>query len=171
MKIKLIKERSYYISPYTIAKFLTFGGEVTPALVENLQPLSDYLQRICKLFAPKDKVVIHNYDLWNLDYSLAHIILPSLKLLKINKGGAPFVDDNDVPDKIKSIKDPDYVPDEFYVDIFFQDRWDYVIDEMIFAFDSIVNCEVDYELDNETFQNRVNNGLRLFGKYYQNLWT
>ena len=39
-----------------------------------------------------ETIVIHDYDTWNIDVTLAHIIVPMLKQLKEKKHGAPFVD-------------------------------------------------------------------------------
>jgi hypothetical protein len=48
-------------------------------------------------------------------------------------------------------------------------RWDYVLDEMIYAFEQVQDdCCIN--LAEETEWKRVNNGLRLFGKYYTGLW-
>lgn len=143
------------------------------------------------------KVKIHNYDIWNMDYTLGLIILPMLKMIKESKGGAPKVDQNDVPEELKEeVK-------HYEVGKKHLDRWDYVINEMIFAFESqnidwasqfskgkisigwkeipdsdllemITNedhtYEVDWEKRNE-YQARISNGFRLFGKYYEALWT
>ena len=86
-----------------------------------------------------ETVVIDDYDVWNLDHSLALIILPALKKLKEKKHGAPFVDNEDVPRELimtagkKKRYEKHGETDEHYFD-----RWDYVMDEMIFAFESKV---------------------------------
>jgi hypothetical protein len=73
-----------------------------------------------------------------MDHTLADIILPMLKQLKETKHGAPFVDDEDVPEELKSTSAPpkenEYDTDENHFK-----RWDWVLDEMIFAFE----CKVD----------------------------
>ena len=50
------------------------------------------------------KIVIHidDYDTWSMDHTLAPIIAPMLKQLKATKHGAPFVDDEDVPEHLRS---------------------------------------------------------------------
>ena len=50
----------------------------------------------------KIKVHIDPYDVWGLDDTLALIIAPSLRLLKQRKQGSPFVDDEDVPEDVRS---------------------------------------------------------------------
>ena len=80
---------------------------------------------------------IDNYDTWNLDYTLALIILPALKRLKENKHGSPNVDDEDVPEELKSTP----TENEFDVDKNHHKRWDWVIDEMIWSFEQKVNSD------------------------------
>ena len=155
-----------------------------------------------------EKIVIHNYDTWSMDHTLAHIIVPMLKQLREVKHGAPFVDNEDVPDDLRA-SDEDlhtYSKNGETDDLFF-DRWNYVMDEMIFAFqskledweDQFYSGEHDYKFieipdtkhdkankytmeygPNNTFkidiegrkvyQDRINIGFRLFGKYYEGLW-
>ena len=84
-----------------------------------------------------ETVVIDDYDVWNLDHSLALIIVPALKILKEKKQGAPFVNNEDVPEELRALGEELHTysktgeTDEHYFD-----RWDYVMDEMIFAFQS-----------------------------------
>jgi len=127
---------------------------------------------------PKVSVHIDDFDTWSMDHTLAYIIEPMLKQLKLTKHGAPNVDNKDVPKELRS--EPakhDICPTHF-------DKWDWVLDEMIFAFES---KHTDWEEQfhsgerlNHTFkidmkgrkayQKRISNGFRLFGKYYENLW-
>ena len=51
-------------------------------------------------------VRIDRYDTWNMDYTLSHIILPMLKQLNETKHGAPYVDDEDVPEHLRSTAAP-----------------------------------------------------------------
>lgn len=108
-------------------------------------------------------VEIHDHDVWNLDYTLALIILPCLRKIKDEKSGGPLVENNDVPEHLK--KDVDTaatVDDNWFA------RWDYVLDEMIWTFEKILDDKRQW---NEYVSDRMDNGLRLFGKYYQKLWT
>lgn len=85
------------------------------------------------------KVQIDPWDTWSMDDTLAHIILPMLEQLKETKHGAPWVDLKDVPKELhgkrltKKQKDQGEVDDKHF------ERWDYVLDEMIFAFRSKVD--------------------------------
>lgn len=86
----------------------------------------------------KIKVKIHNYDTWNMDKTLCYIIVPLLKQLKETKHGAPFVDDIDVPKHLKSTSAKKLTKkqkDQGEVDGLHFKRWDYVLDEMIWAFE------------------------------------
>ena len=124
----------------------------------------------------KIKVKIHCYDTWSIDYTLAPIILPMLIQLKAEKHGAPCVDYEDVPKELRPSKkeiaayNKDGTTDEnFFV------RWDWVMDEMIYAFDCKANKdEVFMRFNDEDEirkeQERISNGFRLFGKYYESLW-
>ena len=75
-----------------------------------------------------------------MDSTLAYIVLPMLKQLKARKHGAPQVDDKDVPKELHMTKKEKaaFNKDGSTDDKFFK-RWDWVMDEMIFAFDSKVN--------------------------------
>ena len=157
------------------------------------------------------KVKIDRYDTWGMDNTLAHIILPMLKQLQATKHGAPFVDDEDVPEELRSTN-AEPKENEWDTDSNHFLRWDWIMNEMIFAFE----CELDeswqdefrsgehdtiwipvdkdgnevpkedaklfqmsdgpndtYKCDYEgmkVVQNRIDNGFRLFGRYYQGLW-
>ena len=147
------------------------------------------------------RIEIEPFDTWSMDHTLAHIILPMLKQLKETKHGSPFVDDKDVPEHLRSTSAPPKEND-WDLDSNCHKRWDWVLDEMIFAFDSKVNDgweeqfetgesdlqwkkledgnyqmirgpndtkEYDWE-GRKMYQERISNGFRLFGKYYENLW-
>lgn len=83
----------------------------------------------------KRKVVVRidDYDVWSLHETLSHIILPMLIKLKENKQGAPHVDEEDVPEALRE-KMAKPKENENDVDEFWFDRFDYVLDEMIWAF-------------------------------------
>jgi hypothetical protein len=168
------------------------------------------------------QVVIHHYDTWNMDHTLALIIEPMLRQLAKTKHGAPNVDWEDVPRELRPSEEElrAYNYDGTTDPKFFQ-RWDWVMNEMIFAFAShnsdwedeffddegeTAHTEIefkgigpaqlrlfpdddgsmeDYELyemgsstikgrfDKEAYtkySERMSNGFRLFGKYYQSLW-
>jgi hypothetical protein len=90
----------------------------------------------------KVKIKLHYYDTWNMDGTLAIIIAPMLKKLKENTHGAPNVDDDDVPIELKSTSVPPV--DQYGTDENHFKRWDYALDEMIWAFEQL-NPENNWE--------------------------
>jgi hypothetical protein len=121
------------------------------------------------------KVQVDKWDTYNVDHTLSVIAVPLLKQFKESQGGCSWVDNEDVP---KSM----FVPDgEEYESELWGTRWTYVIDEMIFA----LECCADIDKQNEynrsiggfnvekykTTEERIDNGLRLFGKYFRALWS
>jgi len=82
------------------------------------------------------KIKIHGYDAWSADSTLAMIILPILLKLKENKHGSPDVDDADVPEHLRRTAAP-AVEYEWDTDDNWHLRWDWVLDEMIYAFEQI----------------------------------
>jgi hypothetical protein len=80
----------------------------------------------------KVNVRIDPWDTWSMDNTLAHIITPMLKQLKATQHGAPKVDLEDVPEELR----PEKLVGEYDVDENYFKRWEYVLDEMIFAFES-----------------------------------
>jgi hypothetical protein len=148
------------------------------------------------------KVHIDRWDTWGMDHTLAYIILPMLKQLHASKHGAPYVDLADVPKELHPKKQTKKEKENGHTDSTHFERWDWVLNEMIFAFDSKVNDEWEDQFQtgesdlqwktleggmsemirgpNDTkvydwegrkaYEARIQNGFRLFGKYYQNLW-
>jgi hypothetical protein len=124
-----------------------------------------------KTAARRVNVQIDDQDLWNADHTLALIIYPLLQKIVNAKHGSPAVDDEDVPEELRSTNSE---PKEFDWDIDsnWHSRWKWVLAEMTWAFGEIVDAE--WELDNEAYEAhsaKIDNGLRLFGKYYRSLWT
>jgi len=132
-------------------------------------------------YSPKQRksVKIHNYDTWSMDHTLAPIILPMLVQLRATKHGAPWVDMKDVPKELRATKKQlDAYNKNGETDTKFFDRWDWILDEMIWAFEQ--KCRDDWMEDYDynkwdsegaiTHQERMSNGFKLFGKYYENLW-
>jgi hypothetical protein len=83
-----------------------------------------------------EEIEIHDYDTWSMDYTLALIILPMLRQLQASKHGSPYVDPDDVPIELKPTDTP--CDDNYWVDNTHHKRWDYVLNEMIFAFENKV---------------------------------
>ena len=168
-----------WIGPYQIAEKILFWKDKSCDAVRRLGNWFDsikWLVRLCEWIDSKRhrkiKVRIDKYDTWNMDYTLAHIILPMLKQLKETQQGAPQVDLEDVPEELR-VDDKVHPYDE---DGNYFKRWQYVLNEMLFAFESQHNDWKDEFLAKDDFEairkveERIQNGFRLFGKYYQALW-
>jgi len=206
MKVYIGSHRRW-IGPHQIAETLLFWKDKDNddivykfgCWLADIKWLVNFCQWIYDRKKRKVKVHIHNYDVWNLDNTLAHIILPALIKLRDAKAGSPFIDGEDVPEELRCGENMDEYADEN-----FHKRWEYVLNEMIFAFEkhlvqwedefwktapkldlkeypedegqlvTPVRWEVEGECDWEGLkkvENRIQNGFRLFGKYYQTLWT
>lgn len=141
----------------------------------------------------EEEVEIHDYDTWSVDYTLSLIALPLLRQLHTTKHSAPYVDPEDVPIELKPTSKDEYGTDNTH----FQ-RWDWVMNEMIFAMENIAadnwedqfweeHPEIDWgDSDNnevtvakegkcdwegrQKYDDRISRGCLLFGKYFRNLW-
>ena len=142
----------------------------------------------------KITVQIDKWDTWSADHTLALIIAPLLQKMKDDKQGAPHVDDVDVPEHLRSTAAPSKEND-WDTDQNWHLRWDYVLDEMLWAMQQIAadndeeqfydHSEVDeskgimeqvnaIKVDREGLEahhNRIQKGCELFGKYFQCLWS
>jgi hypothetical protein len=131
--------------------------------------LNDFCEWLHTKLKRIEFVHIDKYDVWNMDQTLAKIIHPMLVRLKETKQGSPNIDLEDVPDYLKPSDSQYSYYEEGKLDVYYHDRWDYVIDTMIYAFNAI-SKQLD-EDDDYYEPETIKEGLRLFGKYYQNLWT
>ena len=154
MKVYKSNYRHHWISPYIILEKVFFWREIDydEPLIEKwsdrLLPFSKAYQAVMDFIHPKiDYVKIDRYDTWSMDHTLADIILPMLKQLNTEKHGAPHVDDEDVPMELQSWVSPP--KDEYDTDGNHFARWDWVMNEMIFAFE----CKV-----NDTWQEKFSSG-------------
>lgn len=89
----------------------------------------------------KHEIHIDPWDTWSMDSTLSPIILAMLKQLKETKHGSPNVDDKDVPKRLRSTEKPG--EDEYDTDGNWHERWDWVLSEMIWAFEQL--CDEDNE--------------------------
>lgn len=224
MKVYISNYRNHWYSPYTFFEKIFFwkdwakpDGPMYPGWVENLsdklEPISKGIQWILDKVHPRvNYIKIDRWDTWSMDSTLAPIILPMLKQLRDTKHGSAIVDMEDVPEYMRTTDTANYdyqLTFDWYHDesdtqkckCDVHTRWDWVIGEMIFAFESFTyDWEEKYRSGvhdivwkdlgngtssmekgpNDTFdiyweglkkeQDRIDNGLRLFGKYYRGLW-
>jgi hypothetical protein len=236
MKIYIGKPRDHWISPYTMLDYVFFWTDWSKCARDNsirsleeertyverpdwcekwsdrLTPISRAINWVLDRVHPEINLVkIDYWDTWSMDHTLSPIILPMLRQLKEAKHGAPFVDDEDVPEELKSTSAP-AKENEWDTDENHFARWDWAMDEMIFAFacktdnsweEAFREGDIDmlwvpvdvhgnevpkgehkyyqmkdgpkntYKCDYEgmrVVEARIQNGFRLFGKYYQALW-
>ena len=221
MKVYINNYKNHWLSPYTILEKVLFWKDWdnidynTPWVEKwsnRLNPLCKALQKVLDFVDPKiDYVKIDRWDTWSMDHTLSYIVLPMLKQLNETKHGAPFVDDEDVPDHLRSTA-AEPKENEWDTDSNHFLRWDWVMSEMIYAFE----CQLDdtwedkywtgewgktiWKESDRTYPNpvtgveeptytmehtgdrkcdwdglkkeqaRIQNGFRLFGKYFQALW-
>lgn len=148
----------------------------------------------------KIKIQIDPWDTWSMDHTLSLLVVPMLKQLKKTKHGYPLSDPEDAPAIGEGTRENEWDYDDKA-----SERWDWIIDEMIWAHEQIINEDADMQfhhgnIDFETkevvidgekyyemvkgpndthvfdkegwekWNERKRNGLKLFGKYYENLW-
>lgn len=207
MKVYINKYKDNWISPYTIKEKFFFWKKDYDAF-ENEPPV--WLTKACEgwlkianVFNRKiDYVKIDYWDTWSMDSTLSPIILPMLKQLKATKHGSPIVDDEDVPKELhypKKRKKASKLNNDIHAvdmedDALIHKRWDWVMGEMIWTFEQLVDDGGDakffdhsevvaehplYEqvsqvkFDKEGYNahhERIQRGLILFGKYFRALW-
>ncbi|CAB4162510.1 hypothetical protein UFOVP787_51 [uncultured Caudovirales phage] len=174
MKIYIGPYRTW-VGPWQIANFITKNDDRQEKIVDFFDRIgiTKFLNWIDSFKKRDIRVKIHDYDVWNMDGTLAYIILPMLKMVKEQKHAVPGTVVEDAPHITDA---PD--TDEYNVD-YSPERWNYILDEMIWAFEQLNSDWEDQYHQDEKFdyegckkhQERMNNGFRLFGKYYQSLWT
>lgn len=170
-----------WIGPYQLADKIPFISEDTADKIGEW--LSEtWVNDVCQWLYSKKKrkeyVRIDKYDTWNMDHTLAIIILPMLKQLRDSKHGSPYVDEEDLPPHMRhSFPEPDH-NDQYGNDSWVHYKWEWILNEMIWAFEHIVDDSWEMKVCEKGFDNnvynkyneRINNGTKLFGKYYRGLW-
>ena len=212
MKVYRSNYRNHWISPYTILKAVCFWekdddvfynhqdipGHKYDKWTDRLMPFCRAWMKFLDFVHPEIKYVkIDRWDTWSMDHTLANIILPMLKQLSETKHGAPYTDDDDVPEYLRSyMAQPK--ENEWDTDSLHFMRWDWILAEMIWAFEQELKDDDEHQFFDdsecgdekfpwdkdgqyiskikvdekglEAHQKRKANGFRLFGRYYQNLW-
>jgi hypothetical protein len=207
MKVWISNYRNHWLSPYTILERVLFWKDwdnisYDEPWVERwsnrLEPVCKLLQWISERVRPRfEYVKLDRWDTWSMDHTLATIIVPMLQQLQATKHGARMVDDEDVPEELRSTSAP-AKENEWDTDDNHFLRWDWVLAEMIWAFEQKVRDDDESEFfdhsecgDVKDFikdpnthlskskvdwdglkqhNERKANGFRLFGKYFQSLW-
>ena len=218
MKVYLSKYRDHWLSPYTICEKICWWREIdydepwVEFSVKILSPFCEAWQGFLNIVHPPiNYVKIDNYDTWSMDSTLTPIILPMLKQLRKVKHGAPYTEDADVPANLRSTTPAakKAQKESWDTDGNHFKRWDWIMDEMIWAFEQLADDEweapyftgtsdvvwvpskeldtkgkpLTYEMkagpkDTRKYDRkghakhsaRIDNGVRLFGKYFRALW-
>ena len=144
----------------------------------------------------KVEIEVHPYDSWDAGHTIAMIAVPILKQLQVTKHGSPYTDDEDVPENLRSTSAKPK-ENEWDIDKFHHDRWEYILSEMIWALEQVIDskendffnwdktqeaeegsigkelglgkCTIDHE-GLEAYNARIKRGTTLFGKYLKYCW-
>ena len=99
----------------------------------------------------KVKIRIDGYDVWSADNTLAMIIHPTLVKLKEVQHGYPHVENDDVPENLRfEMTEEEKANWDGSVDDKHEARWNYVLGEMIWAFEQ---CTKDDRGDDQFHHN------------------
>ena len=163
MKVWISNYRNHWISPYRILERIFFWTDwsrcarwtlkdtiedekrTRSAFVDHpewvdrwsdrLLPISQAIQWVLDRVHPRITYVkIDRWDTWSMDSTLASIVLPMLRQLKATAHGSPNVADEDVPEHLRSTA-AEPKENEWATDSNHHERWAWVLDEMIFAFE------------------------------------
>ena len=125
------------IGPYQIADLF----QKIKISEETCDKIGDYLNKTwIKTFCEwihdkrkiKRKIRIDEYDTWSMSNTLAHIVHPMLVQLKQVKHGAPYTDDDDVPEGISlRASEAPAIKNQWETDENFFKRWDWIMNEII----------------------------------------
>ena len=114
-----------------------------------------------------DTIHIDNFDCWSLDYTLARIIHPALIRLKETKHGYPELWEDGMVTHHNWDRQLhfDFIDEDIETN-YLIDKWNGVLDKMIYSFSKIME---DAYFDNEEWE-KIQEGLDLFSKHYTSLW-
>ena len=201
---------------YNFGEWLTYGsvlpepevGEFYPTETRKRTLLARALDAINGKRKQKIEVKIDEWDLWDPYTTIGIVVRPLLtEFVNKKRHGAPNTDYEDVPEELRPseewIKQSKENKDG-EVDDKFHERWDWILNEMLFAFNhieggpdefwadeywgdaptmryrkidekgmSVIEFDEDWECDMDKIREieaRIENGFKLFGKYFRALW-
>lgn len=142
-----------WLGPYQLAEKILFWKDKHDDVsvhefgekLSNIKPLNNFLNWLHDRKKRKIQIHIDGYDVWNADHTLALVIVPVLKKLKEQKHGTPHIDDRDVPANLRRSAAPELTEEQKnmgYTDELWAARWEWVLDEMIWAFEQ--HADPDY---------------------------
>jgi hypothetical protein len=162
MKVYINKYRYHWVSPYTICEKICFWREIdydepwVKRTSDILTPVCTAWMKFLDIVHPKvNYVKIDKWDTWSMDSTLSPIILPMLKQLREHKHGAPWTDDEDVPKNLRSTTKLAQAAkkEEWDTDGNHFRRWDWIMDEMIWAFEQM--CDEDSDAQFHTGESDI----------------
>lgn len=186
MKVYIGNYRKW-VGPYQLADLLQYVGvseDKCDKLGEKLSNtwVSTLCERIHKMKKRKVKVRVDHYDTWDCFTSIALVVEPLLQRFADNEyHGTPssIVDlrAHEIQGTEAYWKEDKEGPLHKQVEIYYDDAdkaWKTILSKMVWSFHAI-NHEDDYHFDTteEYFDhsNHIQEGLDLFAKHFQNLWT
>jgi len=112
----------------------------------------------------KDYVRIDSEDCFSADYTSGLILYPLLKRMLKEQHGCGAVENEDVPEELRC----EQLHDE--------KKYKWMMEEVIWALGEISTNEkksldMDSSEDLEKYNDRIQNGCLLMGKYFQSFWT
>jgi hypothetical protein len=120
----------------------------------------------------KIKVHVDRYDTFSLDHTLALVILPCLIQLKKSQQGIPVIKETEVDPNQESFDFGDDLESMQYEKN--TQTWNEIIDKMIWSFQQLtINYKNGFDVSSEArplYEERIQEGLTLFGTYYLALW-
>jgi hypothetical protein len=175
MKIYKSNYRNHWVSPYTVLEYIFFWTAWSKCgrnrgIIEDrdyvdhpawVEPVTHYISPVCRavqlvldfVHPPVNYIRIDRYDTWSMDHTLADIVLPMLRQLQATKHGSPDVDDEDVPEHLRSTAAPEK-ENEWDTDEFWHVRWDWALNEMIWAFEQKVQDDAEGQFfDHSAYEN------------------
>ena len=178
MKVYISKYRDHWISPYTMLDYAFWWTDWSRCSRDNsirsledekkcvehpawVERWSDRLLPVSRAIAwvldcvhpPINYIKIDHYDTWSMDSTLSPVILPMLKQLKAVKHGSPHVDDEDVPENLRSAAAP-AKENDWDTDGNHFARWDWVLDEIIWTFEQTLDDNGDSQFYSGTHDHR-----------------
>jgi len=133
-----------WVGPYQLVELLKYVGvsEYLRDKIAILIPTAPFLWLEKMRGERKEKIVIHNYDAWSADHTLAKIIAPLLHKVKEDKHGVPceFLgkEYSDLVSSNEFWAEKGDGPLHDHADVLFkqaEDEWNKALDHMIWAFE------------------------------------
>lgn len=113
---------------------------------------------------------IDDFDVWSLDYTLACIIHPALIRLKETKHGYPELWEDGMVTHHNYDRQLhfDFIDEEVETQ-YLIDKWNVIMDKMIYSFEQIVKDKL-FDITDQKQLDEIQEGIDLFAKHYTSLW-